>query len=192
MHLQGLAGACLLAFVSSSWAAILPERRFKGINDAEPMNMVVKRQTSTSAASSTSSLVPDAACTNSAIDRACWSDGFSIATDFDQKHPVTGKTVSYSLEITNTTCNPDGHGDQACLLINNQYPGPVITANWGDTLSITVTNSMQDNGTSIHWHGVRQLDSTGSDGVNGVTECALAPGQTRTYTFLCTQFGMLT
>jgi FtsP/CotA-like multicopper oxidase with cupredoxin domain len=27
------------------------------------------------------------------------------------------------------------------------------------------------------------------DGTNGVTECPLAPGGTRTYTFLCTQFG---
>lgn len=95
----------------------------------------------------------------------------------------------YSLTITNTTCDPDGSSSQQCLLINNQLPGPVITANWGDTLSITVTNQMQDNGTSIHWHGIRQLNSCGSDGVNGITECPLAPGQTKTYTFLCTQFG---
>ncbi|KAK5148967.1 hypothetical protein LTR04_000259, partial [Oleoguttula sp. CCFEE 6159] len=60
---------------------------------------------------------------------------------------------------------------------------------WGDTLSITVKNSMQDNGTSIHWHGIRQLGSNTADGVNGITECPLAPGDTRTYTFLCTQFG---
>lgn len=97
--------------------------------------------------------------------------------------------AQYSLAITNTTCDPDGSNSQQCLLINGQYPGPVITANWGDTLSITVTNNMQDNGTSIHWHGIRQLNSCGSDGVNGITECPLAPGQTKTYTFLATQFG---
>ncbi|KAJ9648054.1 laccase, multicopper oxidase, benzenediol:oxygen oxidorectuctase [Coniosporium tulheliwenetii] len=57
------------------------------------------------------------------------------------------------------------------MLINNQYPGPVITANWGDTLVINVKNSLQDNGTSIHWHG------------------PIAPGKTKTYKFLCTQFG---
>lgn len=48
---------------------------------------------------------------------------------------------------------------------------------------------MQDNGTSMHWHGIRQLNSPGSDGVNGISECALAPGETRTYTFICSQFG---
>ena len=42
---------------------------------------------------------------------------------------------------------------------------------WGDTLSITVNNLMEDNGTSIHWHGIRQLNSVGEDGVNGITEC---------------------
>jgi len=139
--------------------------------------------------SSTSSLVADAACTNSPFTRSCWSDGFSIATDFDQKHPVTGKTVPYTLTITNTTCNPDGASDQPCLLINNQYPGPVIEANWGDTLEITVINNMQDNGTAIHWHGIRQLGSNTEDGVNGITECPIPPGHQRTYTFLCTQFG---
>ena len=144
---------------------------------------------SSSSASSTSSLVADAQCTNGALTRSCWNGGYSIATDFDQKHPTTGNTVSYSLSITNTTCAPDGGDQQACLLINGQYPGPVIRAAWGDYLSITVTNNMQDNGTSIHWHGIRQLGSVGSDGVNGVTECPIAPGGSKTYTFQATQFG---
>nr|AUW14931.1 laccase [Aureobasidium pullulans] len=153
---------------------------------------MVRRQTSSttsSAAVSTSSLVADSACSNGPYTRACWKDGFSIATDFDQKFPTTGKTVSYNLEITNTTCNPDGAHDQQCLLSNGQLPGPVIRASWGDTLSITVTNSMQNNGTSIHWHGIRQYNTPGMDGVNGISECALAPGETKTYTSHCTQYG---
>jgi len=43
--------------------------------------------------------------------------------------------------------------------------------------------------TSIHWHGVSQIDTNNMDGVNGVTECPLAPGQSKTYTFLATQYG---
>ncbi|KAI4761530.1 putative multicopper oxidase, type 1 [Aureobasidium sp. EXF-3400] len=152
---------------------------------------MVRRQPSStsSAASSHTTLVADSACSNGPYTRSCWKNGYSIATDFDQKFPSTGNTVSYNLEITNTTCNPDGVHEQQCLLINGQLPGPVIRASWGDTLSITVTNSMQDNGTSVHWHGIRQYNSPGMDGVNGVSECALAPGQTKTYTFHCTQYG---
>jgi FtsP/CotA-like multicopper oxidase with cupredoxin domain len=131
----------------------------------------------------------DPQCTDGPKTQACWKSGYSIATNFDKKFPTTRNTVQYSLDITNGTCNPDGHGNRLCLLINKQYPGPLIRASWGDTLQITVKNSMQNNGTSIHWHGVRQHHSTGSDGVNGVTECPLAPGDTKTYTFLVTQFG---
>ena len=60
---------------------------------------------------------------------------------------------------------------------------------WGDILSITVKNSMTGNGTSVHWHGIRQLNTNTMDGVGGITECPLAPGDTKTYTFHCTQFG---
>lgn len=142
-----------------------------------------KRQTATT------TRVPDAACTHGPTTRACWTNGYSIATDFDKKFPTTGNTVTYDLEITNTTCNPDGYGSRTCLLINNQYPGPTIRATWGDTLVINVQNSMQDNGTSIHWHGVRQYHSPGYDGVNGISECPLAPGDTKQYIFQVTQFG---
>ncbi|KAH7115251.1 laccase precursor [Dendryphion nanum] len=129
------------------------------------------------------------ACSNGPTSRNCWSSGFDVNTDMYTSWPNTGRIVNYDLSITNTTCNPDGHGARVCLLINNQFPGPVITANWGDTLRITVRNMLQHNGTSIHWHGIRQLHSNLEDGVNGITECAIAPGDTKTYQFQATEYG---
>lgn len=85
-------------------------------------------------------------CSNNPTNRACWTSGFNIATDFDKTFPSTGNTVYYNLELTNGTCNPDGHRARQCLLFNGQYPGPVIRATWGDQLFITVKNSLQDNG----------------------------------------------
>lgn len=150
MLFQKLAGTCLLALSSLAVATDLPKR--DDLWGADRVGALIERQAtaSTSSATSTSSLVADSACTNSATSRDCWSDGYSIATDFDQKHPTTGVTRTYSLELTNTTCNPDGYGEVQCFLINGEYPGPLITADWGDMLEITVTNSLQDNGTSIH------------------------------------------
>jgi FtsP/CotA-like multicopper oxidase with cupredoxin domain len=52
-----------------------------------------------------------------------------------------------------------------------------------------VRNLLQHNGTSIHWHGLRQLNSNTQDGTNGVTECALAPGDIKTYQFQATEYG---
>lgn len=75
------------------------------------------------------------------------------------------------------------------MLINNQYPGPTLTADWGDTVVVNVKNSLRLNGTSIHWHGLRQMGTNIQDGVNGVTECPLPPGGTKTYRFKLTQYG---
>ena len=149
---------------------------------------VVRRASSSDSVATTSTPPPDPQCTNGPFTRACWGDDFSIATDFDYSWPNTGKTVSYTLEIANITLAPDGHAREV-LAVNGQYPGPTIRANWGDTLEITVKNNLQYNGTSMHWHGIRQWHTNEMDGTNGVTECPLAPGQSRTYTFLCTQFG---
>lgn len=191
MHLQYLVFAALSAVTASATQGL--DLRIHGVGHkylwgADRMGKLVKR-TSTTTTSTTSARKADPTCTPGPHNRACWYNGYSVATDFDKKSPTTGKTVSYHLEITNTTCNPDGNGPQQCMLINNQYPGPTIQADWGDTLSITVKNSMQTNGTGIHFHGVRQLNSCGSDGVGGITECPIAPGNTATYTFKCTQFG---
>lgn len=60
---------------------------------------------------------------------------------------------------------------------------------WGDTIQVNLKNSLQDNGTGIHWHGIRQLGTCPQDGVGGITECPLAPGDTKTYVFKATQFG---
>jgi len=60
---------------------------------------------------------------------------------------------------------------------------------WGDTISVTLTNGLTSNGTGIHWHGLRQLNTVTQDGVPGITECPLAPGDSKTYTFKATQFG---
>jgi FtsP/CotA-like multicopper oxidase with cupredoxin domain len=99
--------------------------------------------------------------------------------------------LQYNLEITNVTRpQPDGSGGSRQMqLINGQYPGPTIRAKWGDTLVINVQNSLQDNGTGLHFHGVRQYLSNQHDGVPGVTECPIAPGKSRQYRFRVTQFG---
>ncbi|KIW49289.1 hypothetical protein PV05_10982 [Exophiala xenobiotica] len=171
-----LFGQSLAAFVPSAELVQVP-------------NDFVRRQASqTSISSATTTKKADSQCTNGPQTRQCWGNGFSIATNYDSTWPNTGVVVPYHLEITNTTMAPDGV-PRRVYSINNQYPGPTIRANWGDTLQITVKNSLTTNGTSIHWHGVRQWYSNHMDGTNGVTECPLAPGETRTYTFLCTQFG---
>ncbi|CCC14483.1 unnamed protein product [Sordaria macrospora k-hell] len=75
------------------------------------------------------------------------------------------------------------------MLINNTFPGPTITADWGDYVQVNVYNDLQHNGTSIHWHGIRQFGESNQDGANGVTECPIPPGSMKSYTFHVTQYG---
>jgi FtsP/CotA-like multicopper oxidase with cupredoxin domain len=126
---------------------------------------------------------------NTATTRHCWAQGFTSSTDMYTSWPNTGVVRSYNLRIENTTCNPDGAGSRVCMLINGRYPGPTIVANWGDTIRVTVRNLLQANGTSIHWHGFRMLNKNIQDGVNGITECALAPNDVKTYEFQATEYG---
>lgn len=114
--------------------------------------------------------------------------GADVHTDNYKFTPKTCRTVRYTLDITNTTIAPDGRLRQA-LLVNGQLPGPLIEANWGDTVVVTVNNKMQDNGTSIHFHGIRQINTTDSDGVVSVTQCPIAPGESLTYQWVATNYG---
>lgn len=97
-------------------------------------------------------------------------------------------TREYWFSIVNTTCAPDGI-DRICLSINGTVPGPTIIADWGDTVVVHVTNAMENNGTSIHFHGIRQNYTNLMDGVPSVTQCPIAPGSSYTYTWRATQYG---
>ncbi|MEQ9570304.1 MAG: multicopper oxidase domain-containing protein, partial [Longimicrobiales bacterium] len=59
-----------------------------------------------------------------------------------------------------------------------QYPGPLIQAPQGSTVVVRVTNEIQMP-TTIHWHGVR-IDNR-FDGVPGVTQDSIGPGESFTY-----------
>lgn len=63
---------------------------------------------------------------------------------------------------------------------NRQVPGPTLRIRLGDTLRVTFTNLLPQP-TTIHWHGVRVPNAM--DGVPGVTQRPVEPGQTFVYEF---------
>ncbi|KAG6356518.1 hypothetical protein INS49_015906 [Diaporthe citri] len=125
--------------------------------------------------------------------RECWlrhPDGreFNIMTDYEHEAPI-GVHRNYTLLVNDGWINADGRNFTEAKIFNNTYPGPWIQACWGDTLNIKVVNNMLHNGTSIHWHGIRQNGTAQADGVNGVTQCPIAPGDSYTYSFKAVQYG---
>ncbi|NOR81741.1 MAG: multicopper oxidase domain-containing protein, partial [Methyloprofundus sp.] len=63
---------------------------------------------------------------------------------------------------------------------NETIPGPVMRIKLGDTLKLTLKNDLPQ-ATTIHWHGVRVPNAM--DGVPGVTQPPIQPGDSFTYQF---------
>ncbi|KIX96559.1 uncharacterized protein Z520_07825 [Fonsecaea multimorphosa CBS 102226] len=119
-----------------------------------------------------------------------WGDRTASGTNPYTSAPVTGVVRSYNFEISRGYLAPDGV-ELEVLYVNGGFPGPTIEANWGDTIQVTVTNSITgpEEGTSLHWHGLLQQGTPFEDGVPGITQCPIAPGQTFTYTFNADLYG---
>jgi YVTN family beta-propeller protein len=63
---------------------------------------------------------------------------------------------------------------------NGTVPGPMIRVTEGDRLRINFTNNLPE-ATTIHWHGINVPNAM--DGVPGVTQEAIQPGETFVYEF---------
>ena len=102
----------------------------------------------------------------------------------------TGVTRNYDFTIARATISPDGV-NRSVILVNNQFPGPLIEANWGDMISVRVNNQITgpEEGTSIHWHGFLQKGTPYYDGAPALVQCPIAPGQSFTYSFLASLEG---
>jgi len=73
-----------------------------------------------------------------------------------------------------------------CWGYNGTTPGPTIEAVEGDRVRIYVTNRLPEH-TSVHWHGL--LLPSGMDGVGGLSQPHIKPGETFVYEYTLRQHG---
>ncbi|PRH83363.1 copper oxidase [Arenimonas caeni] len=73
-----------------------------------------------------------------------------------------------------------------CWGYNGSTPGPTIEATEGDRIRIFVTNRLRE-ATTIHWHGL--ILPSGMDGVGGLNQPQIKPGETFAYEFTLKQHG---
>ena len=69
---------------------------------------------------------------------------------------------------------------------NGTVPGPMIRVTEGDRVRVVLRNELPQP-TTIHWHGIDVPNAM--DGVPGVTQDAIAPGETFAYEFVATPAG---
>jgi len=69
---------------------------------------------------------------------------------------------------------------------NGQVPGPTLRVREGDLVQVTFKNELPEP-TTVHWHGIDVPNEM--DGVPGVTQAAVQPGETFLYRFVAKPAG---
>jgi FtsP/CotA-like multicopper oxidase with cupredoxin domain len=97
---------------------------------------------------------------------------------------ASSKTISRIFDISYFEGSPDGVHKEKILGVNEQFPGPAIYADVGDTIEIDIVNNIQDGqNVSIHWHGLHQRGQYCEDGTSQISQCPLKNGYTQHYRF---------
>ncbi|MEO9823147.1 MAG: multicopper oxidase family protein [Paracoccaceae bacterium] len=81
---------------------------------------------------------------------------------------------------------PEGDGATDMLGFNGTTPGPELRVRQGEVLSLRFENQT-DQGSSVHWHGIRLENAM--DGVPGMTQPLIAPGESFDYRFTAKDAG---
>ncbi|KIK71527.1 hypothetical protein GYMLUDRAFT_254725 [Collybiopsis luxurians FD-317 M1] len=100
--------------------------------------------------------------------------------------PALSRVLPVTLDIVNAQGAPDGF-ERSMVTANGTYPGPLITANKGDTLVVTIHNRLTDptmrRSTSLDFDGIFVHTSDAfNEGSSFVTTCPVAPEASYTYT----------
>ncbi|KAJ4898704.1 Cupredoxin superfamily protein [Raphanus sativus] len=104
-------------------------------------------------------------------------------TLFSSSVLIEGKIRRFKWEVKYELKSPDCF-EKLVITINGQFPGPTIKAQQGDTIIVELKNSFMTENVAVHWHGIRQIGTPWFDGVEGVTQCPILPGEIFTYQFV--------
>jgi len=111
--------------------------------------------------------------------------GISVA----DLHGPSGETPHARFEVTARAADVHLASGRVvhALTFNGTSPGPELRVRQGDLVEVTLRNEDVDQGVTIHWHGVDVPNA--EDGVAGVTQDAVLPGEHYTYRFRADQVG---
>lgn len=72
------------------------------------------------------------------------------------------------------------HPDTEVWCYDGQIPGPELRVRQGEAIRIVIQNQLPED-TTVHWHGIRLLNAM--DGVPGLTQRPIKPGESFSYEF---------
>jgi FtsP/CotA-like multicopper oxidase with cupredoxin domain len=110
--------------------------------------------------------------------------GVSIGT---LEGPAGKPDVRFTLTARQASVRLSSGRTVEALTFDGRLPGPELRVRRGDLVEVTLVNEDIEDGVSIHWHGVDVPNA--EDGVSGVTQDVVRPGQRYTYRFRPDQAG---
>lgn len=106
----------------------------------------------------------------------------------DLHGPRSGKPdARFTLHAREATITLASGRRVEALTFDGVSPGPELRVRRGDLVEVALLNEDVDAGVTIHWHGVDVPNA--EDGVAGVTQDAVLPGQRHVYRFRAEQVG---
>jgi len=142
-------------------------------------------------------LIPNAAAADSTNFSSGKTETFIPPNGAGYKPVITpnGATLPWKMvdgvKVFHLTAEPVTHEFASglvaeCWGYNGRVHGPTIEAVEGDKVRIYVTNKLSEP-TTVHWHAI--LLPNGMDGVGGLTQKTIQPGETFKYEFTLKQHG---
>ncbi len=104
----------------------------------------------------------------------------SAAAAFAMPRQVLATPSVLRAEAVSLQVLPKGQNATALWGFNGSSPGPELRVRQGDTLALRFENRT-DQPSSVHWHGIRLENAM--DGVPGLTQPLVQPGETFDYSF---------
>src|SRR5450631_2853500 len=100
--------------------------------------------------------------------------------------PLTAASEKHFTLVAQPAQLSIGSNKIAAWTFNGTAPGPTLRVRQGDLVFVTLVNHLSF-GVTIHWHGIRVPNA--GDGVAGVTQDAVKPGQSYVYRFTALDAG---
>ena len=115
---------------------------------------------------------------------AAHGGGISVA---DLHGPTGTPDTRFTLTAREATIRLSSGRQVDALTFDGRSPGPELRVREGDLVEVTLVNEDVEQGVTIHWHGVDVPNA--EDGVAGVTQDAVLPGERHVYRFRAEQVG---
>ncbi|AJY76937.1 multicopper oxidase family protein [Paenibacillus beijingensis] len=100
---------------------------------------------------------------------------------------TSGPVRQFDLTAARTVLQLDNGKTADAWTFNGSSPGPELRVKEGDRVVVMLRNKDIEDGVTIHWHGINVPCS--QDGIAGVTQNAVQPGEQFTYTFVASAPG---